>query len=276
MDESTGNRVDSIGTNTLTNSFAAADVSGVINGAVKFLGDGGHLIISDNTSVRVSSDFTFSLWVNMLSNSNVGTILAKAQQDFAAFDYLIWNTGTSGASGGFQFSVLGSPSGISLFTGTTPTTGVWYHLVCWYDSSDGKLRIRVNDTTTYVSSASLSSLTQSANPFTIGSLDFGVYPSNCIVDEVGFWKRVLTPTEITLLYNGGVGYPLSSFGSGGVGAGGGGGQYVLTGNAVALAKGKGMSMGQGSYTLTGQAVALKWGRLNSNSLAWSGGGVWIQ
>jgi hypothetical protein len=96
-------------------------------------------------------------------------------------------------------------------TNIVATIGLWYHVVGWYDSSDGKLRLRINDATTYVSATGVppSSLAQTSVAFFIGGI--GSLAVNGVMDEVGFWKRVLTVAEITALYNSGSGLPFSSF-----------------------------------------------------------------
>ena len=197
-------RNDSQGTNHLNDPLKIpSNPSGIINNAVGFAVINGYLIHTNNASLQVTGDYTFSAWVLMTDVGVTHVIVAKS--DFTTVsDYYLFYIPLSG----FRFS----PDGlVTVDVGTNATVGVWYHLVCWYDSSDGKGRLRVNDATTYVSTPS-SGLVQGPGDFTLGGTP--VTPSLYLsgrVDEVGFWKRKLTAAEITALYNGGAGLPFSSF-----------------------------------------------------------------
>ena len=94
--------------------------------------------------------------------------------------------------------------------GAPVATYSWNHIVAWFDSSDSKVRIRINDSATYVSTAT-GALIQSATAFTLGARSHAVAAYFTGLDEVGFWKRKLSPAEMTALYNGGAGLPFSAF-----------------------------------------------------------------
>jgi hypothetical protein len=85
---------------------------------------------------------------------------------------------------------------------------VWTHILFWYDPGDGQVRIRINDTTTYASTTS-PGLAQTTSPFFVGGGN--TLFSDAIIDEVGFWKRLLTAQEKTALYNGGAALAYGSF-----------------------------------------------------------------
>jgi hypothetical protein len=190
---------DSVGTNNLGGATVQS-IAGKINTA-NYWGDSAAFAIADNASVRVSSDFTFSLWVSMGAIKN-SSILAKAVGDFSfsTFDYIIQYNGTA--------FVLQAGGIAAIATTPAVTAGIWYHLVVWWDSTDSKARIRVNDSTTYASTGT-GTLTQTATPFFMGCPS--TIPFTGIIDEVGFWKRKLTAAEMTQLFNGGSGWPFSSF-----------------------------------------------------------------
>jgi len=106
----------------------------------------------------------------------------------------------------------GGTGSIGASVGAVATINTWYHLACWYDSSDQKCRMRVNDAITYVSPTSGALNASTTAAFALGSASDG---SGGMVggqiDEVGFWKRKLNAAEITQLYNGGAGWAFSNF-----------------------------------------------------------------
>ena len=207
LDEASGTRSDSNGTNHLAANNAPVSAPGVINNGAQFVAASGqYLSVSNNSSLQVTSDFTFSLWVKLTTQIN-SCILAKdagaGLEDYAlSYDTTV----------GFYFSVSGPLSvdaQVAHAAGVTPN-GVFVHIVIWYDSSTGQVYGRGNDSVTVQSTGSLP-LAQTAAPFTIGAVGNPALYSNCVIDEVGFWKRKLTALEITALYNGGAGLAFSSF-----------------------------------------------------------------
>jgi hypothetical protein len=96
----------------------------------------------------------------------------------------------------------------------SPGTGFSiYHVVGWYDSSDNKNRLRINDTTTYVTATAGTLHTPNTAALTLGAIVTAANSQNWegLLGQVGFWKRKLTAGEITALYGAGAGLPFSSF-----------------------------------------------------------------
>lgn len=200
LDEASGTRNDSQGTNHLSD-FGAVSFAGKINNAASFPGASQYLTIASNASLQVTGDFTFSAWVYMSSlGSGYQGILGKTAG--GAADYLMLYDPAS-------LGLLFQAGGVNATSGLLGAISTWYHIVGWFDSTDNKVRVRINDTTTFVSSTA-GTLTQSAGAFSIGAMT-GYSNIVGLIDEVGFWKRKLTAQEITALYNGGAGLPFSSF-----------------------------------------------------------------
>jgi hypothetical protein len=207
MDEATGaTRNDSKGTNNLTD--VAASVQGLAgklnNGAYFGSGGASYLSVAANSTLDVTSDFTFSLWLRVDDIS--ANRVAISKYDGSTSQY----TAGHAPPNGFYFGCTSAAANAQV--GATATAFAWYHLVCWFDSSDGKCRLRVNDTTTYVN------ITGTLNATNTGPLKIGAYIGIAdgvnwvgLADEVGFWKRKLTSGEITALYGGGTPPPFSSF-----------------------------------------------------------------
>ena len=149
--------------------------------------------------------FTISMWVNYTSAS--------------AMDF--WSGGNNVGPNFIQFSVPSTNLRFQYVTGVgdneidttqgTPRSGTWRHLVGVYNGThkaiwiDGKLN---------ASTASSTTGDNAATDTEIGKRVSGTNYFTGQMDEVGFWNRSLTPTEILALYNNGAGlaYPFVSGG----------------------------------------------------------------
>jgi hypothetical protein len=93
-------------------------------------------------------------------------------------------------------------------TAGSPATATWYFVVGWHDSVNNTLNVQVND-------GPVDSVAHSAGVF-VGTETFRIgsgagFFMDGRVDEVGFWKKVLSTAERSALYNGGNGrtYPFA-------------------------------------------------------------------
>lgn len=153
-----------------------------------------------NSSYDVTT-FSYSYWVyfNTVSGNVPGIWKGK---DIATRWYH-WLY-----SGGFStFETIGTtPSSLNKYGAFT--TGNWYHIVLVVNSTSNMKYFYVNGVL-----SNSTSFTGSITPGT-EALFIGKYSTNYLngkVDEVGFWNRPLTSTEISELYNSGIGltYPFS-------------------------------------------------------------------
>lgn len=155
-----------------------------------------------------TNDCTVSAWVNLSSlittepHSIMGKYTGSAPQWYLRVDNnekvsLYWRS-----SGEAIYAV--SSSALS--------TGTWYHVVCTMDRS-GYATIYINgsaDGTPLDISAYVSDNMDNTLDFVLGGRIYNgdTFSMDGLLDEVGIWYRVLTPAEITYLYNSGngVGY----------------------------------------------------------------------
>jgi hypothetical protein len=199
LDESSGNASDSSGNGfTLTNTGSTTYGTGKINNGAQFDGSNRRLASGSNLNFNWSNDYSWSFWVNYNANNT----------------YLLDHVTTSGSSrraivyidNGNKFRIFAS--GNEAVSASTFTTSTWYHVVSVKSGSNWTLY--VNNT----SEATTTSFTISytANDMSIGAAydGFGVN-ANATIDEVGFWNKALTTTEISTLYNSGAGlsYPFA-------------------------------------------------------------------
>jgi hypothetical protein len=206
LDEASGTRNDSQGTNHLPAVNAPGSAAGKINNGAAFVRASAQgLQIANNASLQVTGAFTFSLWVKLTAHAGLSYILAKTGAP-GSHDYgLAYDPAGPGFECWLSTAAVASDFAVQ---GSTTADNVWTHILFWYDPGDGQVRIRINDTTTYASTTS-PGLAQTTSPFFVGGGN--TLFSDAIIDEVGFWKRLLTAQEKTALYNGGAALAYGSF-----------------------------------------------------------------
>ncbi len=207
MDETSGTRFDRWNTNNLTQNGTGGvgSTNGRINNSAQFINtESDFLEISDNDSLSTDDiDFTISTWINRAGNTGVRqSIVTKSEVAGSNAEYelaYIQSTTT------LRFELYDS-SGSTICTvddATTINTATWYFVVAWHDSVANTCNIKVNNGTTVstnttgVPSNTTSNLRIGARYTTEANFFLGS------IDEVGFWKRSLSATEIATLYGSG-------------------------------------------------------------------------
>jgi hypothetical protein len=208
-------RADSHGTNDFTDVNTTPSGTGIIGNGADLEDSRYEYLRCDGSDFDVGeSDFSISVWIKAENPVTSGMILCR---DHYPSSNRAFQLRHRSQTGGWEiwFAVFGSGS-LTLQSTPTITNGVWYHIVAIRKKNDGDnngyLKLIINDGTPDEVSHS-----DTMNTF-VGDLTLGCYLSNGssptsyfdgVVDEVGFWDRVLTPEEITKLYNDGSGlsYP---------------------------------------------------------------------
>jgi hypothetical protein len=213
LDEASGTRVDSVvaSANDLTDNNTVASAAGIIGNAGDFTaGNQENLTRVANASINTGNiDYTLQAWVKLKDKSAVYVLWNKFNTGAADSEYSIFYNNASDrlvfrmfiASGSFVDAVgnnLGSPS-----------DGVWYHILAWHNATANTVNIKINDGTTNSVDTSGASSGGTDGPIRIGGISTAF--ANAYIDECAFWKRLLTATEMTNLYAGGVGvtYPFT-------------------------------------------------------------------
>jgi len=206
-DEASGNRVDSEPTGTaqdLTDNGSIVSGTGKINNGSDLEASSSQWFSrADSADLSLGADqaFSIALWVKFETVGGSTPIVNKlVGLDGNSDEY---NLDLNGSSN-FRFYV-GYGAGIGQVIDTTigvPSTGVWYFVVVWHDPVADQVGMSINNGTPDVTSHSLG--TQD----TAGSFQIGNYSSlflDAVVDEVAFYKKVLSAAEITELFNSNVG-----------------------------------------------------------------------
>ena len=207
LDETSGTRFDSVGSSHLTDNNTVSSNPGIINNAAQFVTTNGEFLSSaDNAALSAAGgDFTTTAWVYMDSKivrpaGNARRyILSKGSEGNGTFEWaMLYDHGGDT----FVFSTsIGSASSTSF---GSPELGVWNFVTAWRDSSpsNSTVNIQVNNGPINLAStpATIADLT---GEFRIGgeeSTDPVPRFWDGRVDEVGFWKRILTAEERSMLY----------------------------------------------------------------------------
>lgn len=205
LEESSGTRNDAHSTNHLTDNNTVTQTTGKVGNAAQFTSANSEFLsIADNAAMSTGNiDFSFAGWVYMDTLADVDFWGKWSTTNEA--EYFVEYANSGGAKFRFAVSSDGaSATGSVLADLPTPAaTGTWYFLVAWHDSVGDTINIQVNNGTVY-SSAYATGVRDGTSPFEVGRAVSTRYV-NGRVDSVGFWKRTLTATERTALYNSGRG-----------------------------------------------------------------------
>lgn len=183
-------------------SISYSTTHAVINQAAQF-GATSTILIPDAAGLDGTTALTLSGWFYATGANLTGplTLIGKSDSTAANGTYIRLNISNSNAGGtadGDNHTITG---------GTTLSLNTRYFLALTYDGS--ALKVYVNG----VSDGTPISYSAAVTPG-IGHLGIGVlgdfsghqYFGSGAIDEVGFWSRALSSSEITQLYNSGNGF----------------------------------------------------------------------
>lgn len=192
LDESSGNASDSIGTKTLTNNNSATYSAGKINNGVNLASASSQYL--RNASVSGYTSWSVSFWFKPTTNQDQIPVTLDDVGSNRIFQFFFNATqvNVSGwTSGGTQKNTSLTNHGMS--------TGTWYFWTATWDSA-GNLTLYKNGSS-IASVATTGNNKATSSTFNIGRAEDSTYYTNGSIDEVGYWSRALTSTEVTTLYN---------------------------------------------------------------------------
>ncbi len=199
LDEASGNRADSIGTNTLVDTNTVTSNTGLVYAtAAEFTAaNSERLTIADNTVLSTGDvDFAFGCWVYW-TGSGTQVFLSKYS------DYQLYTTGAPTLLWQIPSAAAGSRS----VTGFT--TNAWHWAFCWHDAANNVLGVSLNNGTPNTGATTGAPADTNA-AFNLGSQQAGVY-FNGRIGPAMMWKNYIpTAAEQTFLYNAGAGRTLAA------------------------------------------------------------------
>lgn len=206
LDEASGDRADSAGSSTLTDNNTVTQAAGKVGTSAQFMAaNSEYLSAADSAALSTGNiSFTFSAWVYMDSDTGDNqTIISKdtgagpnreyqLRYDFATSRFRFFFFDGTNTTGAVTASTIGAPS-----------LSTWYHIVCYHDADNSRLGISVNGGAVD-DAAATGDPADTGTAFQLGGRNGAAFWSGRI-DEVGFWKRLLSPSEKAALYNSGSG-----------------------------------------------------------------------
>jgi hypothetical protein len=205
MEETSGSRIDTPGSNDLTDNNTVTSGTGIQGTAASFdENNGEYLTMPAAAGLSNVNAYTVAFWLNCPSgSSDAPQVISIDAAGRTAGDFrFIKNVG------GTITLVMDTGAADQVIAGTTNVcTGGWHHIAWTGDGSTMKLYIDGSQEGGNV--ASTINL-NTANRVWYFGVRFGLVETdyyNGLMDEVGVWTRALSSTEVSALYNGGTGIP---------------------------------------------------------------------
>lgn len=205
LDESSGNAADSVGSNTMTNSGTVSFAAGKINNAATFDGTN-YLSKSSQVGLpTLTSSFSMQAWVNFTATNSRSKGIFSGDGDWSGF---LADSGQS--NGKVQFGFYNGSSFYRKYSSSAINDGSWHHVVGVRDRSANTIELFIDGVSQGTVSTSGDPVKNGSTPAYIGSLAGDNWIGS--IDEVAYWSRALTSTEVEELYASGSGlqYPFAS------------------------------------------------------------------
>lgn len=198
LDETSGTRYDeTTNDNDLTDNATVLYAAGKIGNAADFEADNSeYLSIADaaQTGLDITGDISISCWIKPESLVNKW-IFAKYDDSGVEKSYWCYITAANKInwqiSDGTDVPLISSNNAVG--------TGTWYHIVCTFDASEQDMFVYLDTDVASNTSAGISAIKDSNQPFYIGKRFDGYYFDG-LIDEVIVWNKCLTATEVLRVY----------------------------------------------------------------------------
>jgi hypothetical protein len=215
LDESSGNASDATGNgSTLTNNGSVTYSAAKINNGASLGGAGKYFSCSDNSYISTTGDTTWQVWWYPTTLNAQQAFFDKWNYSAATREYEVFANYSGGTTTLYvNLSSNGSTASTASKTTTSISTNNWYHLVYVYTASTGTVEFFLNGSSLGTSTGNLTSIYNSTSTLGIGQyITGGGGNISGMLDELGMWKRALSSTEVTELYNSGNGlaYPFTA------------------------------------------------------------------
>ena len=207
LDETGGTRDDQKGPNDLLDNNTVTQAVGKQGNAAQFTAANAEsLSIADNADLSTGDiDFTLAAWIYFDNKADGWGAASKGGLGAGNSEWEFqYNLGADRIQ--FTISVNGTAVAKSVNANAlgSPAPATWYFVVMWHDASANTINIQVNGGTVDSTATGGNAPIDRAGAFRIGLVDGASY-WNGRLDEVPFWKRVLTAQERADLYNAGAG-----------------------------------------------------------------------
>lgn len=209
LDETSGNVYDEVSSIEGTVSGADLNQSGKIGTSVYFDGAAyDYITFGNNTNFNfgTTQDFSISCWFKYSSTGNFQYIIEKYRTTSRGWGFYSQDDDEIH----FYLRDVSTGNVLSCNAGSGWNNGEWHLAVVTVDR-DSAMKLYIDNTSYDPQGASTSYDVSTTNDLTFATTSTS-YPYTGYLDEVGFWNRALTETEISELWNSGSGltYPFTS------------------------------------------------------------------
>lgn len=206
LDETSGERADSHGTNPLTDVNTVLYGTGKKSNAADFERDNNEALTkTDSASLSLTGSWTISAWIFVESMPTVRCgLITKFSTVITTSGYGIYIEVISGTAY-LHGHVGGNSTYFNLTLATGLSTGAWYHVVATWDDATDTLTLILNNGTPSSASGGVSTLADNASAIQLGGALSGGQSYDGLMDETCLYSSVLTADNIEWLYNSGNG-----------------------------------------------------------------------
>jgi len=208
MDETSGVRYDSFGTNNLSDNNTVGYVTGVNGNAANLIrANTESLSIADNNSLDADgdTDFSYGGFIQLNVNNVQQYFIAKYRFGDNNREYLL---SFDSALNRIKCTMSTNGAAITTITSSSlgaPSTGVWYFVVCRHDATNNQISIRVNSLTLDTTPFAHGGIYAGTAALYLGSTDGGGSVLDGYLDMIFLYKKLLSTDEMDWLYNSGNG-----------------------------------------------------------------------
>jgi hypothetical protein len=203
-------RLDSFGSNNLTDNNTTPSGTGVISNAAAFVGAN-----TEYLSIAVSADlkggdrdWAMDGWFKLTDRTVTQEVLSSGTSIASAAQYEIR---LFVVSGDMSIRVSNGTTNASRIIGSISTNDTWAYFYIYHDSTSNVIGGALNNAALVSSGFTASDAHSPGGSFRLGVNPAAALPMTGSLDEVARWNRLLTETERLDRWNGGSGnaYPFS-------------------------------------------------------------------
>jgi len=200
MDETSGTRADSHGSNTLTDNNTVGYTTGKVSNAAYFTAaNHEYLSITDaaQSGLDTTTNYSWSMWLYCHSEVSNSILMSKYAAGGEGYSFQ-----ASKASSFIRVMTAGDVSYDISYT--WPSYDTWYHIAITKETKTFKFYIN----NTLAGTATVTGTYNDNTSAEVRLCNMQKYTDNYLdgaLDEVGVWTRAITTDEISSLYNSGNG-----------------------------------------------------------------------
>lgn len=204
LDETSGQRNDSHGTNHLTDNRTVLYAAGMKGNAGDWEKDNNEsLDKADSASLSLTGSLSIAGWIKIESMPAVRCgIVHKFTGVSTTSGYGVYLETISGSTY-LHFHVGGGGMFQNIQHTTALSTGVWYFFCARWDDATDQLYLTLDGGSAQSSGSSVSTLADNASPIVLGGTMTGGSYYDGLQDEVCLFNTLLSTDNIEWLYNGG-------------------------------------------------------------------------